>query len=130
MTAQNIKLRSPVPFPALVVGSGGVKVTKVSGIWTVEPDFAALAASSSASNPTAKQIWIFDPVTGDYNVLTLSALGKSLFDGTSTTSLAIGAGSPVFATQLGKLFDVGAFVVVFSNANHRNYMSGQVTGYD
>jgi|GEM_PF-6457794 len=130
MTAQNIKLRSPVPFPALVVGNGGIAVRKSNGQWLIEPDFSALSAISVLPDPTSKQVWIFDPVTGDYNVLTLAAVGASLFVGTSTTSVAIGGGSKSFATQPGKLFDVGAFVVAFETSNPANYLAGQVTTYD
>jgi hypothetical protein len=130
MTAQNIKLRSPVPFPALVVGNGGIKVTKTNGQWSIEPDFTALAAISVLADPTSKGIWIFDPVTGDYNVLTLATVGSSLFIGTSTTSVAIGSGSQSFATQPGKLFDVGSFVVAFETSAPANYLAGQVTVYD
>ena len=130
MTAQNIKLRSPVPFPAAVVGNGGIAVTKSNGLWLIEPDFSALSTISVLADPTSKQVWIFDPVTGDYNVLTLAAVGASLFVGTSTTSVAIGGGSKSFATQPGKLFDVGAFVVAFEISNPANYLAGQVTAYD
>src|SRR5262245_43785057 len=100
----NLKLRAPVPFPASVQGSGGITVGKENGVWTIEPDFSELVsiAASAVSNPTSKQVWIYDPITGEYNVLTLAALGDALYVATSTTSLAIGTGSKTFATQTGK----------------------------
>lgn len=48
---------------------------------------------------------------------------------TSTTSLAIGAGTKAFTTQTTKAFLVGMFVQAFSQANHANYMYGTVVSY-
>jgi hypothetical protein len=126
-----LKLKSPVPFPASVTGTGGISVSKTSGDWLIQPDFAALAeiAGTNVSDPTSKQVWIYDPVTGDYNVLTLGGIGDALYAATSTTSLTIATGSAVFTTQSGKDFGVGSFVLATSNANPTNYMLGQVTSY-
>lgn len=132
MTTPNLKLRAPVPFPAKVQGAGGISVSKAAGVWTVQPDFSQLAAlvASGVGDPTSKQMWIYDPVTGQYNVLTLAGLGDAMFKATSTTSLAIGTGSKVFTTQSGKDIGVGSFVMVTSDANPSiNYMFGQVTAY-
>src|SRR5205814_4406692 len=124
------KLRSPVPFPAAVAGNGGIKVAKTNGLWTIAPDFSALVPISALANPTSKQVWVFDPVTGDYNVLTLGAVGGSLFSATSTTSVGIGTGAKSFLTQPGKLFNAGSFVTIASGANPANFMAGQVSAYD
>jgi hypothetical protein len=126
-----LKLRAPVPFPANVEGDGGIAVTKQNGVWTIEPDFSALSAviATAATNPSAKQIWIYDPQTGEYNVLTLAGLGDALFKATSVTSLAIATGSAVFATQSGKDFAIGSFVLATSDADATDYMYGQVTAY-
>lgn len=131
MTATNLKVRTPVPFPAQVVGAGGIKVSKKSGIWTIEPDFSALAAISGAnvSDPTLKQIWLFDPISGEYNVLTLAGLGDALYVATSISSLTIGIGSNTFATQSGKGFAVGSWVYSSSDADPKNFMVGQVASY-
>jgi hypothetical protein len=51
------------------------------------------------------------------------------FNGTSTTSLTIGTGSKVFATQAGKLWQVGQFVIAAYTTTPANYMYGQVTAY-
>lgn len=49
---------------------------------------------------------------------------------TSSTSRSIGTGSKAFTTQSGKLFAVGAFVLIRSAANPTtNFMQGQVTAY-
>jgi hypothetical protein len=76
MTTTNLKRRVMVPFPASVAGRGGMRVTKENGIWYVEPGFDDIASivASAVSDPTSKQIWIFDPVTETYNVLTLAGL--------------------------------------------------------
>jgi hypothetical protein len=127
----NLKLKSPVPFPASVQGAGGIKVSKSAGVWTIEPGFDDIASitASAIADPTSKQIWIFDPVTGNYNVLTLAGLGDALYSATSTTSLAIATGSKTFTTQSGKDFIVGSWVLASSDADPTNYMLGQVTSY-
>jgi len=107
----NLKLRMPAPFPTNVVGQGGIKVQKGGGLWIIAPDFSALAAITSLSNPTSKQVWVFDPVTQVYSVLDIGALGGALLSDTSASAVAIATG-----TQ--------SFVV-----NPANFMVGQVTGY-
>lgn len=58
-----------------------------------------------------------------------SAQSASL-SGTSTTSIAISAGSKTLATQGGKAFTVGTFLLLTSNANPTtHYIFGQVTAY-
>lgn len=131
MTAQNLVVRFPAPFPATVAGTGGIAVTKADGVWLVQPDFAALAAilPAALADPSAKQVWIYDPAADTYNVLTLAGLSEALHKATSTTSLAIGAGTKIFAVQSGKDFAVGSFVLATSDANPANYLLGQVTAY-
>ena len=51
------------------------------------------------------------------------------FNGTSTSSVAIGTGSKSWTTQSGKLWQVGQFVIVADSATPANYCYGQVTGY-
>jgi len=74
----NLKLRVPVPFPALVNGDGGIVVVKENGRWTIKPDFSQLVALSSIPNSAQKQVWIYDPTSGIYNVVSLSVLGAAL----------------------------------------------------
>lgn len=126
-----LKLRAPVPFPARVSGNGGIVVNKTNGEWIIEPDFSALQAVSatSVSDPSLKQIWIYDPLTEEYSVLTLAGLGNALYRMTSTTSLAIGTGSKTFTTQTNKDVAVGSWVLALSDADESNFMLGQVTAY-
>ncbi len=131
--ASNLKLRVPVPFPAQVAGAGGIAVEKAGGVWTIAPDFSQLGqiAASAVSDPATKQIWIFDPASAEYNVLTLGGLGDALYLLTSTTSISIGAGSKTFATQANKDIGLGSWVLIVSNAAPTtNYMLGQVASYD
>src|SRR5262245_43149121 len=123
MTAQNLTVRFPAPFPATVAGAGGIAVTKADGVWLVQPDFSALAAilPAALTDPSVKQVWVYDPVTGSYNVLTLAGLGEALHKATSTTSVAIGTGTKTFTVQSGKDFTVGSFVLATSDANPSNY---------
>lgn len=127
----NIRVNVSAPFPSLVLGTGGIKVVKVNGVWTITPDFASLAviAAPSVTDPTSKELWIFDPITGIYNVLTLAGLGDTLYSATSLSSLLIGTGSKTFITQSGKDFGIGSFVLATSDADPTNFMLGQVTGY-
>lgn len=126
-----LKLRVPVPFPANVTGSGGIKVTKAAGEWTIEPDFSAISTigASSLADPTSKEIWVFDPVTLSYNVMTLADLGDALYSATSTTSLSLGVGAKTFVTQSGKDFAVGSWGISYSAADPTKYMIWQVTTY-
>jgi len=131
MSTPNFKIKVPVPFPAAVVGTGGMLVQKNKGVWTIEPDFGALALLTPTAilDATSKQVWVFDPITGIYNTMTLAGVGQMLYQATSTTSLAIAPGSVTFATQTGKDFTPGFFVLATSNANPANFMLGQVTAY-
>lgn len=78
MSLPSLKIKAQVPFPTLVQATGGIKVAKSGGIWTISPDFPALAELGSISNPSAKQVWIFDPSTGIYNVVSAATLGAAL----------------------------------------------------
>lgn len=51
------------------------------------------------------------------------------FNGTSTSSVAIGTGSKSWTTQAGKLWQVGQFVIAADSATPANYCYGQVTAY-
>lgn len=126
-----LKLRTKVNFPATVTGTGGFKVVKSNGVWTVSPDFSALAAiaGSSVTDPSLKQVWLYDPNLNQYNRLTLAGLGDALYLLSSTTSLAIATGSKTFSTQANKDIGVGSFVLAYSAADPANYMFGQVTAY-
>ena len=125
----SVRVNAQFPFPALVQGAGGISVAKAGGIWTIQPNFSALAQIVSLPNPSAKQVWVFDPNTGVYNVMSLAAFGASLLTDTSSTSLTIGTGTQAFIANPGKAWTIGSWVVAASQANPTNYMVGQVTGY-
>lgn len=52
------------------------------------------------------------------------------YNGTSTTSVAVGTGSKSFTTQTGKNFYIGQPVRVANTATPANYMDGQITSYN
>lgn len=126
-----LQLRALARFPANVVGTGGIGVLKENGEWTIFPDFASLDViiATALGDPSSKQIWIYDPLTTEYNVLTLAGLGDALYKATSTSSLVVGTGSKTFITQSGKDFGVGSFVLATSDADPTDFMLGQVTSY-
>ncbi len=126
-----ISVRFPAPFPATVAGQGGIAVEKENGVWIIAPDFGALAELLPAAlvDPATRQIWVYDPVAGAYNVLTLAGLGEALHAATSATSLAVGTGARTFVTQAAKDFAPGSFVLATSAGDPSNYMLGQVTAY-
>lgn len=77
-----IRVNVALPFPASVQGTGGIKVIKnAGGIWVISPDFPSLPILGSLPNPASKEIWVFDPVTGIYSLLTLSTLANAVFSG-------------------------------------------------
>jgi hypothetical protein len=125
----SVRVNAQFPFPALVQGAGGIAVTKSGGIWTIAPNFSALATLPTLANPASKQVWVFDPVTGVYNVMTLGALSASILADTSSNSLTIGLGSQSLVANPGKAWSVGSWVIAASAANPLNYMVGQVTSY-
>src|SRR5215472_11705367 len=125
----SVRVNAQFPFPSLVQGGGGIGVSKSGGIWTIAPNFSALASIVTVTQPAGKQVWVFDPVTGVYNVMTLSALGGALFADTSATNLTIGTGAQTFTVSPGKIWSVGNWIIASSAANPANYMLGQVTAY-
>ncbi|MCW1431408.1 hypothetical protein [Novosphingobium sp. JCM 18896] len=50
--------------------------------------------------------------------------------GSSTTSITIGTGAKSFVTQAGKLWRPTQWLLIRSQANPANYMSGPITAYD
>lgn len=127
-----IRGRVQTRLPATLQATGGLSVSKTSGVWTLTPDFSQLdeVLAPALTDPTSKQLWIYDPVTGQYNVLDLTGLGDALFKLTSTTSLAVGTGSKTFTTQSGKDIASGSYVLVVSDANPTdNFMFGKVVSY-
>jgi len=78
MTLSRMKIKAPVPFPAGVVGTGGISVGKQGGVWTIEPDFDALATLTAIADPNATSVWVLNSITGVYGKITLAALLASV----------------------------------------------------
>lgn len=130
MTLPLMKIRVPANFPVGVLGRGGIKVSKSSGQWLIEPDFSALQTLAALDDPAGKQVWVFDPVTGDYAVLTLSAVSNSLFAATSADAVAVGTGARTFTIEANRAFPAGTWVLATSDADPATiWMLGQVTAY-
>lgn len=53
----NVRVNTQVPFPALVVGAGGISVAKVNGVWTIGPLSGTFATTGTASTWTALQTY-------------------------------------------------------------------------
>ena len=98
----NLKLKTLPVFPTKVTGTGGISVNKVNGVWTIDPDWTALALVESVSAAEDKQLWCYDPSSDTYVRLSVDALIDSLPDGppggfkqnfgSSTTDADPGAG--------------------------------------
>lgn len=127
----NLSVRFPAPFPATVAGAGGISVEKENGVWTIAPDFSTLSEilPAALSDPSSKKVWLYDPVVGTYNVLSLAGLGDALFRATSTSSVTVGTGTKTFIIQPGKDFAAGSFVLATSDGDPANYMLGQISAY-
>ena len=76
-----------------------------------------------------------DKIACDADVVTTNAAKiaaqnyAAALSATSVTSNVIGLGSKTFATQSGKQFTAGQYLIISSQANPTNYMFGQITSY-
>lgn len=85
-----------------------------------DSETAALAAASAAENSE------FNASIAESN----AAASAAQLIGTSSSSVAIGLGTKVFTTQVGKFFDAGSSLNIVSDANPTvNSMFGVVTSY-
>jgi hypothetical protein len=64
-------------FPAQVVGTEGVEVSKANGIYTIGSAYETLAALGSIPIPDEKMVKIWDRITGIYNSMPLSIIVDS-----------------------------------------------------
>lgn len=130
MTA--LRLRTRINFPASVTANGGIAVDKQAGVWIVHPQFSDLQVLLPANvpDPSTQQIWIYNPATNSYAVLTLLGLSQALYTMHSTSAVLIGTGAKTFAVEQNKDIGVGQNVIMTSNANPTtNFMVGIVSGY-
>ena len=73
----NIRVNVNVPFPAVVTGAQGIKVTKQNGIWTIAADYTAFAQSSVISDPANSYVLVWNAVSGLYSLVPASAVSGS-----------------------------------------------------
>ena len=97
---------------------------------------SATSASASAASATASAATATTQAGNASTSATAAAASATsaqnyaaALTSTSTTSLPIATGSTTFATQAGKQYAAGQFVLISSSANSANYMHGQVTSY-
>jgi len=100
-------------------------INDVSGEMNVVADEVntnASNASTSASNASTSEGNASTSATqaGNY---------AASYSATSTTSVLIGTGAKTFTVQADKLFVVGQFLLISSDADSSKYMHGQVTSY-
>lgn len=73
----NIRVNVNVPFPALVAGAVGIKVTKQNGIWTIAPDYTAFPQSAVISDPANTYVLVWNAVSGLFALVPASAVAGS-----------------------------------------------------
>lgn len=66
-------------FPTRVQGSGGITVTKQNGIWTITPNFAALADYVPPSDQWPNTFfWAYNSVLQSYSKVSISSIQSSI----------------------------------------------------
>jgi hypothetical protein len=83
----NVRVNVNVPFPALVAGASGIKVTKQNGIWTIATDFTAFTSAAAVSDAVNSVILIQNLVTGMFFRVPINALSSA-----KTVKTLIGTG--------------------------------------
>lgn len=71
----NLRVNVNVPFPSLVAGAAGIRISKSNGIWTIATDFSALAAQTPPAgqyNVSYLQVW--NSQTGVYSLVSMGTL--------------------------------------------------------
>jgi hypothetical protein len=72
----NVRVNVNVPFPALVAGATGIKVTKANGIWTIAADYTAFVQSGFVSDPTNTFSLVWNSVTGLFTLVQIGAVNN------------------------------------------------------
>jgi hypothetical protein len=71
----NVRVNVNVPFPALVRGAAGLKVTKQNGIWTIQPDFSGLNQGTPPPNQFGVSfLEVWNSQTGVYSTVSFATL--------------------------------------------------------
>lgn len=71
----SIRVNLSVPFPALVFGASGVRLTKTNGIWSVALDYSSLSAQTPpAGDYAVSYMLVWDSQTGVYSLVSIATL--------------------------------------------------------
>jgi hypothetical protein len=75
----NLRVNVAVPFPALVAGANGIKVTKSFGLWTIRPDYTVypLGVSIPSSDLPNTYSLVWNVITGVFTLIPLSAVASN-----------------------------------------------------
>ncbi len=106
----------------------GAVATNVAANATDAATSATTAATQAGAASTSATTATTQATAAAASAASAAALAGA-FVGTSTTSLAIGAGNKVFTTQAGEQYTTGIFMTAVSAGNTANYMGGQVVSY-
>lgn len=91
----NVRVNVNVPFPALVAGASGIKVTKQNGIWTIAPDYTVFAQSTSVLDPTNSYTLVYNVISGLFTLVQVGALSN--LKSVKILTGAVGLASPYTA---------------------------------
>jgi hypothetical protein len=72
----NVRVNVNVPFPALVAGATGIKVTKQNGIWTIAADYTAFSQSNVVADPTNSYTLVWNSISGVFTLVQISAVSS------------------------------------------------------
>lgn len=73
----NVRVNIGAPFPATVKGTSFIGILKQNGIWTVSPNFAALAQFPTIADPANSFVLIWNALTGVFTLVPASAVFSS-----------------------------------------------------
>ena len=73
----NLRVNTAVPFPALVAGASGIKVTKQNGIWTIAPDYTVFPQVTTITDPANTYVLVWNIVSGIFSLVPASAVNSS-----------------------------------------------------
>lgn len=73
----NVRVNIAAPFPSLVKGVGFLVISKIKGIWTLEPAYQKLAQIFAFADPTTKLVVLYDTLTKAYNTISLATFAAS-----------------------------------------------------
>lgn len=73
----NVRVNVNVPFPALVTGAVGIKVTKANGLWTIAADYTSFAQAATLPDPANSFVLVWNAVSGLFVLVPASAVNSS-----------------------------------------------------